>query len=454
MLSRYHRALKFILILGDLILLNLCFFLAGSLRFEDLNIQETEYYNYYTQLWIFVNLSWVLLNLIGKGLDVRRSLEARKASSRVLQILLLHIGLMLLFVVSLKGYYYSRLFIIYFYVFLGLSTLPWRFYFIHLLRYLRKKGYQSKKVILVGDGSELLKFQENLERHPEYGMKVQAVFSEHIDGAKSLESLSNYILENELDEMYCSFSRQEPRLVQWFKEADQKLVRFRIIPQLGLPHSSNLDIELLDDTPVLYRRVEPLAYLHNRWLKRFVDLFISLSVILLVMPWLVPILSILVKMSSKGPVFFKQERNGLTAKTFYIYKFRSMRINADSDHRQASSDDPRITSLGRFLRNHHLDELPQLVNVLLGDMSLVGPRPHMVNHTAHYKDLIDTYMLRHLAQPGITGLAQVQGFRGETPELEDMQNRVKADVYYIENWSFLLDLKILLKTVWIALKGD
>ena len=182
-------------------------------------------------------------------------------------------------------------------------------------------------------------------------------------------------------------------------------------------------------------------------MKRVFDYLFAAIVAILVLSWLIPIIALLIKLESRGPVFFKQLRTGKNGTPFYCLKFRSMRINADADSKQAHRGDSRITKLGAFLRKTSLDELPQFINVLKGEMSVVGPRPHMLRHTEDYSKVIDNFMDRHLILPGITGLAQVSGHRGETKETEAMVKRVTADIYYLENWSFWLDLKIVLMTV-------
>ncbi|MBS1547960.1 MAG: sugar transferase [Bacteroidetes bacterium] len=196
--------------------------------------------------------------------------------------------------------------------------------------------------------------------------------------------------------------------------------------------------------------VDPVKYknLAGRWIKRSFDMLFSLLVILLVMPWLFPIVALLVKLSSPGPVLFIQERTGLVNRPFGCMKFRTMRVNVDSDRKQAVKGDPRITRIGQFLRKSNLDELPQFFNVLMGHMSVVGPRPHMVAHTEEYSKLIGPYKERLWLKPGITGLAQAKGLRGETKELVLMERRVATDRSYIRNWSFSLDLYIILLTVW------
>lgn len=198
----------------------------------------------------------------------------------------------------------------------------------------------------------------------------------------------------------------------------------------------------------------PLYIRYNRIVKRTFDLMISIIVLCTLFPFILLTVGLIIKLTSPGPIFFIQKRTGKDGKDFWCYKFRSMKVNKDADEVQATADDPRKTPFGNFIRNTSIDEIPQIINVFLGDMSLIGPRPHMVKHTEMYSKLIDNYMDRHAVKPGITGWAQVTGLRGETKELYQMENRVKADIWYIENWSFLLDMKIIVKTVLTILLGD
>ena len=198
----------------------------------------------------------------------------------------------------------------------------------------------------------------------------------------------------------------------------------------------------------------PLYIRYNRIVKRTFDLMVSIIVLCTLFPLILLIVGLIIKLTSPGPIFFIQKRTGKDGKDFWCYKFRSMKVNKDADKVQATADDPRKTPFGNFIRNTSIDEIPQIINVFLGDMSLIGPRPHMVKHTEMYSKLIDNYMDRHAVKPGITGWAQVSGLRGETKELYQMENRVKADIWYIENWSFLLDMKIIAKTVLTILLGD
>ncbi|SMB89268.1 sugar transferase [Hymenobacter roseosalivarius DSM 11622] len=189
-------------------------------------------------------------------------------------------------------------------------------------------------------------------------------------------------------------------------------------------------------------------------LKRSFDLCFSLLVVVLVLSWLAPLLGLLIKFESRGPVFFKQLRTGKHGKPFYCLKFRSMYLSAEADRKQASRGDSRITRIGAFIRKTSIDELPQFINVLRGDMSVVGPRPHMLQHTLDYTQCITNFMERHAVTPGITGWAQIKGYRDETRELQAMEHRVQADIWYLRNWSFFLDVRIVALTILQAIRGD
>lgn len=212
-----------------------------------------------------------------------------------------------------------------------------------------------------------------------------------------------------------------------------------------LPQEANQIKGIIDDVMV-FKVSSPQDETYNRFIKRGIDVIFSLFILVFVFSWLCPLLAILIKMESRGPVIFKQLRSGKNNAEFWCYKFRSMRINEDAHHRQACRNDDRTTRIGRFLRRTSLDEFPQFLNVIAGDMSVVGPRPHMIKHTEEYRYIIDNYMVRHYLKPGITGWAQINGHRGETAGLDAMQKRIHHDLWYLENWSVLLDIRIILST--------
>ena len=243
-------------------------------------------------------------------------------------------------------------------------------------------------------------------------------------------------------EIFCTLSSvDQARIRHLVDYCDNHLLSFIGLPSPYSFISHRVKMLSIDGTSAVTLQTSPLEDFDNAALKRGCDLIVSAGLLIFVFPFVYLIFGTLIKLSSPGPIFFRQKRSGLNGKEFDCYKFRSMRVNADSDSKQATEHDPRKTRIGDFMRRTNIDELPQLINVFLGDMSLVGPRPHMLKHTEEYSVLIDKYMMRHFVRPGITG------FRGETKELWQMEGRVKKDIWYIEHWNFALDLWIMIQTV-------
>lgn len=433
-------------LLGDLILLNLSFVLAAAWRFRDLPFYNTEYYDYYVQLWFISNLLWLVLSLLFKTYNNGLKLEPRQSVSKALNVFSGHAFFLLLVLVSLqRSEQYSRLFLIYFYGGALLGIMPWHFFYLRFLRGFRRKNKPLRSVLLIGEGESFLAFKDSVQNNPELGIAVEAEI-ELQEGLWLDAQLEAKLLASEAEEVFVALQPDDPRFKKAYQWADKHLLRFRALPNLGLGPMKAVQIDFYDQVPVLSFRTEPLQLWHNRWLKRILDIVLSLALILILYPIFIPIIGIGIKLTSKGPLLFKQKRSGYREEEFSIYKFRSMELNKEADTQMAVNNDPRITRFGAFIRAWHLDELPQLVQVLIGDMSLVGPRPHMLAHTQEYRHLVDRYMLRHFVKPGLTGLAQVQGLKGEH-DLKTMEERVKADVYYLEHWSLLLDVSILLRTL-------
>jgi exopolysaccharide biosynthesis polyprenyl glycosylphosphotransferase len=236
--------------------------------------------------------------------------------------------------------------------------------------------------------------------------------------------------------------------------AEESLIRVRLVADFRWINFTDLEIERIGDLPVIKLHTTPLDNWNNQLLKRIFDIAFSTLVVVGLLSWLLPILALAVKSDSRGPVFFRQKRTGRDNKSFWCYKLRTMYVNQESDEKQATRNDSRITKIGSFLRNTSLDELPQFFNVLFGDMSVVGPRPHMLKHTSEFSAEVDRFMERHKIKPGITGLAQSRGYRGETDDFEKLKNRVKLDLFYVNNWSFLFDIKIIYDTVRMILRGS
>lgn len=240
----------------------------------------------------------------------------------------------------------------------------------------------------------------------------------------------------------------------FFELGDKHCMRLKFVPDFSLISKNQFNSSHLNNFHVIKPRFEPLQNSYNRLIKRAFDVFFSSLVIIFILSWLYPILAFLIKRQSKGPVLFKQLRSGLKNEPFWCYKFRSMYVNVGDESQQAQKEDARVTPIGKFLRCSSLDEMPQFFNVLIGNMSIVGPRPHMIKHTLDYNAQIDNFMVRHFVKPGITGLAQVSGLRGETKRISDMIRRVNKDIEYVQRWSLFTDIKICFLTVIVTLKGD
>ena len=271
----------------------------------------------------------------------------------------------------------------------------------------------------------------------------------------NLRDCLSYVQDNDITEVYSTLSPElNPYLYELAHKAEEQLVHFKFVLDYKLFVNRSFHIDFVDNMPVLSLRSEPLEDTGNRIQKRLLDITVSSLVTIFILSWLTPIIAILIKLESKGPVFFKQLRSGKNNMPFWCIKFRSLRENPESDLKQVTKNDSRVTRLGSFMRKTNIDELPQFLNVLLGNMSVVGPRPHMLKHTEEFNAMYDKYMIRHFVKPGVTGLAQVKGYRGEIKDIELLRKRIEHDIYYLENWSLMQDFKIILSTIFVSFKGD
>lgn len=316
-------------------------------------------------------------------------------------------------------------------------------------------GGNYRKVIILGNGKSSAQLAAFFRDNPDYGYKLEGIFDLKTNKEKEMQLCFDFVLKNGIDEMYCSLANlNDDDINELIDFTDNNLKILKFLPDNKTPLARNLIYDYYDYIPILSLRNVPLDKRANKIVKRAFDIVFSLIVIIGVLSWLTPILAIIIRSESKGSVFFKQKRNGLNYKEFYCYKFRSMRLNDIAHTHQVTKNDPRVTKIGAFMRKTSIDELPQFWNVLKGDMSVVGPRPHMVAETERFVQKVNKFMVRHFIKPGITGLAQINGYRGEVETDTDIINRVKYDIFYLENWSFLLDLKIIVMTVYNAIKGE
>ncbi len=338
-------------------------------------------------------------------------------------------------------------------VFVTVSVLKLVHYYL-LMEFRERIKSNTRNVVVIGQNKKTSQLIQMFRDRTEYGYNFVRQFCPKTDDLP-IEDYFRFILEENIDEIYCSISElKNEEIVDFINFADNNLKVLKFLPDNKNIYSKKLKFEYYDYLPILSLRDIPLHNPINAFVKRLFDILFSLLMIFGLLIWITPLLAILIWMESRGPLFFMQKRTGLDNNEFYCYKFRSMAMNRDADKQQASKGDMRVTRVGKFIRKTSIDELPQFYNVLFGQMSVVGPRPHMVKHTDEYAGKVDKYMVRHFVKPGITGLAQVRGYRGEVQKESDIQNRIKFDVFYIENWSFLLDIKIIIQTIINMFKGD
>lgn len=329
-----------------------------------------------------------------------------------------------------------------------------------LLKIYRSHGRNYSRVVIVGNNDTGSRLLEQFATDPGFGYKVQAVFDSGIKPGivegiyhGGIDELHSYVTENKIDEIFCTLPGDNQQgLRAAIAAADSNGAQYYYVPQISKYVARGFELDTLGHMPVMPVNTPPLTHLGFRAAKRGLDIIVAGVAAVLFPIVLIPV-AIAIKLSSKGPIFYSQSRTGYMGKPFQCLKFRTMRYDP-ADESPVEKNDPRVTSVGRFLRHSSLDELPQIFNVLAGNMSIVGPRPHMVSHTEYYRELVDKYMVRHSVKPGITGWAQVNGYRGTTDYLWKMERRVEHDVWYIENWSFMLDLKIIARTIMNIFRGD
>lgn len=343
----------------------------------------------------------------------------------------------------------------FFYLYEGLICVVlinlWHLLFRAAILFARKRGRNKIHVVIVGENENAARLKDMLQNSTEYAdYKLVASFG------SDLPAIEAYLEENKVHQLYCSLN---PALMtdlvnRIVRICENRFIDFFYVPNMdGYPRRSMTFSELGPVTLVRLRE-EPLSNPVNAAIKRLFDILVSFLFLVVVFPFICCFVAIGTSLSSPGPIFFRQKRTGYKGHSFMMYKFRSMRVNDEADKVQATADDPRKTRFGNFLRRTSIDELPQFINVFKGDMSIIGPRPHMELHTEMYTRLVDEYLVRHMVKPGITGWAQVNGCRGETPTTESMAERVRYDIWYIEHWSLALDFKIFFMTLFQIVRGD
>lgn len=441
--GRYSSLIRPLFGFMDLVMINMAVF------YFEINLE-----NVYA-FCLYISICWIIIAVKNHFYEIHRYTRLIKIGPLLFRQIVFFAIALYAYIGFFKQPLMSRLALGDYLLLVFLLISVFKFLTIFLLKKYRSVlGGNIRKVIVIGNNEKTRQLIETFNTRLDFGYKFDAQFSIKDEGF-TIENCFDYIIENDIDEIYFSVAELSNKQINKLKDfADNNLRELKFIPDNKEIYSKKLQYEYYNYIPVLSLRVIPLQEPVSQFVKRFFDILFSLFVIIFVLSWLTPILAICIKLESKGPVFFKQSRNGFNYQEFECYKFRSMTPNKDAHLHQATKGDDRITKVGAFIRKTSMDELPQFFNVLFGDMSVVGPRPHMVSHTNMYAQRIDKFMVRHFVKPGITGLAQVSGFRGEVEKDDDIVSRVKYDIFYIENWSLLLDVKIILQTVTNAIKGE
>lgn len=424
----------------------------------------------YQQLYVYLNIIYIFSAKMSGTFDMYRNTRFATIFSMLIKLFFFQIVLSFSYIVVFKDvndtFKISREVLLYTYGTSLILTTLWRFSLIKIVRFYRSKGYNNRKAIIIGAGDTGKEFKKMLENKIEYGLHFLGFFDDEPEKFPevqhqilgNVEDSKKFAIEHQVDEIFCALPyKQEEKIQGLIQFADEKLIRLKIVPDFShylTNQFHKIEIDYYGSYPVMTLRNEPLDNVLNRVVKRAFDFGFSVFVFITILWWLIPLVAILIKLTSKGPVFFVQQRTGMKNKPFLVYKFRTMTVNDGADSIQASKNDSRITPIGALLRKTNLDEIPQFINVILGHMSVIGPRPHMLKHTEEYSKIIDKFMVRHFIKPGITGWAQVNGFRGETKDPKEMEFRIKADIWYLENWSFLLDVRIVFLTVFNMIRGE
>jgi putative colanic acid biosynthesis UDP-glucose lipid carrier transferase len=446
-IGRYSKYIRPISILIDLMVIAV----FSILLFKGLNLNFVYYIIYQTS-------AWLTIAFFIKFYGIYRFTTLVEIVSKIIKQGILFLLVIIAFFPFSADVMFSGKAIAVFMIssFLLISSSKF-FLFFYLKKYRKTTGSNFRNTVIIGHTDESIRLKELFEVREDYGYHFLGYFSDKKSNPEikgKLADLKSFVIDNEVDEIYCSLNEiSNVKLKDLIEFADENNKTIKFIPDTKEIFSKNLKIDYYDFFPVLSLKKTMLNEPETKIFKRIFDIFFSAFVIIGLLSWLAPLFAILIKLESRGPVFFKQGRPGIDENEFHCYKFRSMRMNKSTET-EASKNDPRVTKIGRFMRKTSMDEMPQFINVLLGEMSIVGPRPHLWSQNKAYGNKIKKYMVRHSVKPGITGLAQVSGFRGEIEKERDMINRIKLDVFYIENWSLILDLKIISQTVVNIFKGE
>jgi putative colanic acid biosysnthesis UDP-glucose lipid carrier transferase len=441
--------LKFMYLAFDLIILDIAIsilYLINPIMWE-LSVHDKGLF------YLHANLSWIITYSFFSKKNLYLHDEFSNRVKRISKRMPIFIMILILLAQSILPKDFSYIFILESILVFFIGKMTFYFLLYSYLKYRRAKGHYVHKVLIIGLNDMSIFLRNVLINNPMLGYDFVGYVSEKQEAGDgvigSLEQLDSLVSQNDIDLLFVTNSAYNDlkKTKELLAICNRIGVRLRFVPENQYWFKFNMNMESVGSLVIFNPQEIPLDNLKLRFAKRAFDIAFSSMVIIFICSWLFPIIFILIRLNSKGPLFFLQERTGINNKTFKCLKFRSMVVNKDADEKQATVGDSRVTSIGRFLRKSNLDEFPQFFNVLFGQMSVVGPRPHMLKHTSQYSELIDYYRVRHYVKPGITGWAQVNGYRGVTDELWKMEKRVEYDMRYLENWTFWWDIKIIYMTL-------
>ncbi|MCH7412998.1 exopolysaccharide biosynthesis polyprenyl glycosylphosphotransferase [Belliella sp. R4-6] len=446
MKRRFHKYFPWLFVIGDLLTLAIGLTVTAALF-----VYFIDYPNINLALYGYFLLFWLLISVGRKDYKIGRTTEVGYTLKQLPESLIWLLGLMSIFWVPTQEHPLGIFFLIgvaiNLVLFLGLYRVG-----VHLaLKQYRIQGKNYRNAVILGKSGASSKLAKVFRQRRDFGINFIGFYDDldanDLSTKGAIEKFFDEAGALDLDLIYVSENLDVSIIKKVMDYADDKYIKVKVIPNGNLQLEKNLSFSKYGEFFVINVNDIPLDNFMNRVLKRAFDIAFSLFVIVFILSWMVPLVGFLIKLESKGPIFFVQDRNGVNNNVFKCLKFRSMTPNDYADTKQATRNDPRVTKIGAFLRNSSLDEMPQFLNVFIGNMSIVGPRPHTIPMNQTFQMQVEKYNSRHKIKPGITGLAQVKGYRGEIENLRQIRSRVRLDSFYIQNWSIWMDLNICIKTV-------
>ncbi|WP_346883534.1 exopolysaccharide biosynthesis polyprenyl glycosylphosphotransferase [uncultured Algibacter sp.] len=460
--GRYSWLLRPLLIIYDISVINILAYFLLNFNDEDLYLFSLEFLNNKHVLYVvYSSFFWLISTYALNFYKVYRYSSIVNIVSLLVKQFLSYTLITFAFSGVFRSINISALiiftYLLYSFLAVGLIKIL-SYYALKTIRFYLKGNLRN--IVIAGSGSSVNELKRIFTEKKELGYKINAVFSDkNIKGITGTIKDSFVFLDknHSIDEIYCAIDElSEKQVNEYVKYSNINHCNIKFVPNTSKLFTKRLQTDYYSYLPVLSIQEVTLNNELNKFLKRLFDVIFSIFIIVFILSWLSILLFIIIKIESRGPLFYKHKRNGINYKEFYCYKYRSLRTTQEIKGTYVKQNDNRVTKVGRFLRKTSIDELPQFLNVLKGEMSVVGPRPHMLSYTDEYSKKIDKYnfIFRHHVKPGITGLAQIKGYRGEIEIDTDIINRVKFDIFYIENWSLFLDIKIIFQTLINILKGD